>query len=280
MANIPSVQLNNGVTMPQLGLGVYLVPDNETAATVAAALELGYRLIDTAAAYQNEEGVGQAVRASGIPRDEIFVTTKLWNAHHGYDKTLRAFDESLRKLGLDYVDLYLIHWPLPMKGLAGETWRALERIAKEGRARAIGLSNFTPAQIDQLLAQAEITPAALQIELHPTFNQPDVRKYASQHGITIESWYPLGGQRNKDSLLALPLLADLGKKYGKSPAQIVLRWHTQLGLVVIPKSSNPGRIKENSEIFDFTLAPDEVAAISALDTGVRLGPNPDTASFE
>lgn len=280
MPAIPTVTLNNGISMPQLGFGVFLMPPDETAKYVSVAFENGYRLIDTAAAYRNEEGVGQAIRDSGLPREEIFVTSKLWNSEHGYDKALKAFDTSLNKLGLDYLDLYLIHWPLPMKNLYTETWKALEQIYKDGRVRAIGLSNFNPEYIDRILQAGDTVPAVLQIELHPTFNQPEVRRYAKEHGIQVECWYPLGGQRSKEQLLGLPLLTNLAKKYGKSPAQVVLRWHIQTGLVAIPKSANPARIKENINIFDFELSQEEVDSITALDKGMRIGSDPATASFE
>jgi 2,5-diketo-D-gluconate reductase A len=280
MSDIPSVTLNNGVSIPQLGLGVYLVPNDQAIKNVSIALENGYRLIDTAAAYSNEEGVGEALRKSGIPREDIFVTSKLWNSDHGYNNAMKGFDASLKKLGLDYLDLYLMHWPVPSKGLTTQTWKGLEQVHKEGRVKAIGVCNFTPAHLERLLQETEIVPAVLQIELHPTFTQEEVRHYAKDHGIQVESWYPLGGQKSRVELLSLPLLTDLAKKYGKTPAQIVLRWHIQLGLMVIPKSSHPDRIKENLNLFDFELSQEEMAAISALDTGVRLGPDPDTFAGE
>lgn len=280
MSDIPSVTLNIGTRMPQLGFGVYLMPKEQTVGSVLTALDNGYRLIDTAAAYQNEEEVGEAIQQSGIPREDLFVTSKLWNSDHGYDKAIKGFETSLKKLGLDYLDLYLMHWPLPMKGLTTQTWKGLEQVYKEGRVKAIGVSNFKPAHLERLLQETDIVPAVLQIELHPTFTQEDVRHYAKEHGIQVESWYPLGGQQNKEALLSLPQLKDLAKKYGKTPAQIVLRWHIQLGLVVIPKSAHPDRIKENCAIFDFALSPEEMAVISALDTGMRLGPDPDTFAVE
>ena len=275
MAQIPTVTLNNGVTMPQLGLGVFRMDPDETAANVSAALSAGYRLIDTAAIYGNEEGVGEAIERSTIPRDEIFVTTKLWNSDQGYDSALAAFDASLAKLKLDYVDLYLIHWPTPARGLAKDSWRALEQLYKSGRVKAIGLSNFTPAHIDELLQSAVITPAVLQMELHPLFTQPSVRQYAADHGIQVESWYPLGGQQHTPELLAHPIITELAERYHKTPAQIVLRWHIELGLVTIPKSSHIARIQENCDIFDFTLQPEEVERISSLDQNTRLGVDPD-----
>jgi diketogulonate reductase-like aldo/keto reductase len=280
LLNIPLITLNNGVKMPQLGLGVYLVPHDQTAQIVTTALKDGYRLIDTAAAYHNEEGVGKAIRNCGIPREEIFVTTKLWNTNHGYDNAIKGFEASLNELDLDYLDLYLIHWPNPQKGLAIETWKALEQVYKEGRVKAIGVCNFTPEHLNHLLQETEVIPAVLQIEIHPFFTQEKVRKYAKDHGIQVESWYPLGGHRNKEKLLNLPLFTELAKKYNKTPAQIILRWHTQLGLIVIPKSSNPDRIKENGDIFDFEMNHEEIASISDLDTGIRLGPDPDIFTGE
>ncbi len=276
MTEIPSVTLNNGIKMPQLGLGVFRMPQEETAQNVRTALAAGYRLIDTAAAYQNEEGVGEGIRTGDIPREELFITTKLWNPQQGYDTTLKAFEMSMEKLGLEYLDLYLIHWPRPMHGKATETWKAFEKLYKDGRIKAIGVSNFTPEHLDKLLSETEVVPAVNQVELHPLFTQNELRKYALEHGIQIESWYPLGGQHNKEDLLGLPLLAEIAQKYGKTPAQVVLRWHTQLGLVVIPKSSNAERIKQNADIFDFELSQDEVNAVSALDTGKRLGGDPNT----
>jgi diketogulonate reductase-like aldo/keto reductase len=279
MSAIPTVTLNNGITMPQLGFGVFLMPPDQTAEKVSVALENGYHLIDTAAAYRNEEGVGEAIKNSGIPREELFITSKLWNTDHGYDRAIQGFETSLNKLGLDYLDLFLIHWPLPMKGLFTETWKGLEQIYKTGRVKAIGVSNFNPNHLESLLKEAEIVPAVNQVELHPTFTQPQLRQYAKTHGIQVEAWYPLGGQRSKDQLLGLPLLTDLAKKYGKTTAQIVLRWHIQLGLVAIPKSANPERIRENINIFDFELSQPEMDSISALDKGVRVGADPETANF-
>jgi diketogulonate reductase-like aldo/keto reductase len=215
-SSVPLVTLNNGVRMPQFGLGVFLVPNHEAVKSVSIALETGYRLIDTAAAYRNEEGVGEAIRQSGIPREEIFVTSKLWNSDHGYDSAMEGFERSLDKLGLDYLDLYLIHWPVPMRGLAVETWKGLEQVYSSGRVKAIGVSNFTPEHLEGLLQATDTVPAVNQIELHPTFTQGDVRRYCAEHGIQVESWYPLGGQRSKDELLNQPLLVDLAKRYGKT----------------------------------------------------------------
>ncbi len=275
--NIPNVTLNNGVEMPHLGLGVWLMDDEVAASSVATAIECGYRLIDTAAAYRNEAGVGEGIRRSGVPREEIFVTTKLRNSDQGRARTESAFNESLDRLGLDYIDLYLIHWPVPMRGLWPETWSVFEELTRQGRIRSIGVCNFTPAHLDQLLAVASIPPAVLQIEFHPTFVQEDVRQYALRHDIRIESWYPLGGQGSRESLLANPAIVEIAERHARTPAQVVLRWHTQLGLVPIPKSANSDRIRENAASFEFDLGSDEVAAISALNTGIRLGGDPDLA---
>jgi 2,5-diketo-D-gluconate reductase A len=275
---IPNVRLNNGIEMPHLGLGVWLMDNEVAAASVATAIQAGYRLIDTATAYGNEEGVGEGIRRSGLPREDVFVTTKLRNSDQGKDRTGAAFNGSLDRLGLDYVDLYLIHWPTPMRGLWPETWSVFEELQRQGKIRAIGVCNFTPAHLDQLLAVASIPPAVLQIEFHPMFVQEDVRRYASEHRIQIESWYPLGGQGSREALLGNPAIVDIADRRGRTPAQVVLRWHTQRGLVPIPKSANPDRIRENAAIFDFEPGDDEIAAISALNIGSRLGGDPDTAN--
>ncbi|MFD8497795.1 aldo/keto reductase [Amycolatopsis sp. NPDC059657] len=275
MADVPTIRLNNDVKIPQLGFGVWQVPADGTAKVVTTALEAGYRSIDTAAMYQNEAGVGEAIRASGIPRDELFVTTKLWNAHHGYDKALKAFDTSLAALGLEQIDLYLIHWPLPRRGSAGETYRALETIYRDGRARAIGVSNFTAAHLRSLFEETEIVPAVNQVELHPALQQVPLREFHAEHGIVTEAWSPLA----KGSLLGEEAITGLASKYGKSPAQIVLRWHLQLGNVAIPKSVTPSRIAENIDVFDFELADDDMMVIAELDNGTRTGPDPDTFDY-
>ncbi len=278
MANISAVTLNNGIIMPQLGLGVYQVKDgDEVEAAVLAALQSGYRLIDTASLYGNEIGVGRAIKASGIPRQEIFVTTKLWNDDQGYDAALAAFDVSLKKLDMDYVDLYLIHWPSPKRGLYVETWRAFEEIYRQGRAKAIGVSNFHQPHLDTLLESATITPAVNQIELHPDLPQLELRAYCQKLGIIVESWSPLGG--GGGSLLDQPVLATIGQRYGKSPAQVVIRWHIQNGLVVIPKSSHAERIQQNIDVFDFELSAADVELINGLAADNRVGPNPETATF-
>ncbi|NSC20235.1 aldo/keto reductase [Streptomyces albus subsp. chlorinus] len=271
---VPALTLDNGVTMPQLGFGVFQVPDEETTAAVTTALEAGYRSIDTAAVYGNETGVGRALSASGIPRDELFVTTKLWNDDQGYDTTLAAFDASLEKLGLDHVDLYLIHWPAPARDRYPDTWRALERIHAEGRARAIGVSNFQPAHLERLLEESGIVPAVNQIELHPRLQQRELRAFHARHGIATEAWSPLA----QGALLGHETLAALAARHGRTPAQIILRWHLQLGNIVIPKSVTPERIRQNFDVFDFELSDDDMAAIGALDNGTRVGPDPDTVN--
>ncbi|MFF4345203.1 aldo/keto reductase [Kitasatospora sp. NPDC001540] len=268
---IPNVTLNNGVRMPQLGFGVFQVPDEETTAAVAAALEAGYRSVDTAAVYGNERGVGKALAASGLPREELFVTTKLWNADQGHDATLRAFDASLDKLGLEYVDLYLIHWPTPARDLYAESWKAIERLAAEGRIRAAGVSNFQPAHLTRLIEAGGLVPAVNQVELHPGLQQAELRAFHAAHGIVTEAWSPLA----QGAVLDDPAVTAIAARTGKSPAQVVLRWHLQLGNVVIPKSVTPARIRQNLDVFDFALTEDDLAAIAASDRGLRTGPDPD-----
>ncbi|MHA4818452.1 aldo/keto reductase [Streptomyces aculeolatus] len=272
MSNVPTITLNNGVAMPQLGFGVWQVPDTEAETAVRTALDAGYRSIDTAAIYGNEEGTGKALTGSGVPREELFVTTKLWNSDHGYDAGLRAFDESLRRLGLDHVDLYLIHWPAPAKDKYLETWRALEKIYADGRARAIGVSNFQPAHLQRVLDEGSVVPVLNQVELHPDFAQADVRAFHAAHNIATEAWSPLGQGKG---LLDDPVLRQLGEKHGRTPAQVALRWHLQLGNVVIPKSVTPSRIRENIDVFGFELDDADMAAVAGLDAGNRIGDNPD-----
>ncbi|MFE0027208.1 aldo/keto reductase [Amycolatopsis sp. NPDC059021] len=273
MTSVPTVKLNNGVEMPQLGFGVFQVPDAETTAAVKAALDAGYRSIDTAAIYGNEAGVGQAITESGIARDELFITTKLWNADQGYDTTLKAFDESLAKLGLDRLDLYLIHWPTPERDRYLDTWKAFEKLYADGRVRAIGVSNFQPAHLERLIDASDVVPAVNQIELHPYLQQPQLREFDAKHGIATEAWSPLakGGD-----LLGESAVQALAQKYQRTPAQIVLRWHLHLGTIVIPKSVTPSRIAENFDIFGFTLSDEDVASLSTLERGLRTGPDPDT----
>jgi 2,5-diketo-D-gluconate reductase A len=268
---VPDVTLNNCIRMPQLGFGVFQVGNDEARAAVATALECGYRSIDTAALYGNEHGVGVAVSASGIPREELFVTTKLWNADQGAGRVPPAFERSLDKLGLDYVDLYLIHWPVPSRDRFVETWKAFERLYADGRVRAIGVSNFTPPQLTRLLKETEVVPAVNQVELHPGFQQPELRAFHREHGIATEAWSPLG----QGAALTHPVITRLAERHEKTPAQVVLRWHLDLGNVVIPKSVTPGRIRENVSVFDFALTAEDARQIAELESGQRIGPDPD-----
>ncbi|MDX6317164.1 MAG: 2,5-diketo-D-gluconate reductase [Nocardioidaceae bacterium] len=273
MTAVSTTTLNNGVQIPVLGFGVFQIPPDETAAAVSSALDSGYRLVDTAAGYGNERGVGEAVRRSGIPRDEIFVTTKLANSDHGYDAAMRAFDTSLSELGFETVDLYLVHWPLPAHDLYVETWRALQKLAEDGRARAIGVSNFTPEHLQRLLEETDVVPAVNQVELHPYLQQADLRAFHARHDIVTEAWSPLGQGK---ALLDEPTLAALADRLDRTTAQVVLRWHLQLGNVVIPKSVTPERIAANIDVFDFTLSDDDMSTLGALESGERMGPDPDT----
>ncbi|MFI0862849.1 aldo/keto reductase [Streptomyces smyrnaeus] len=276
MSNVPTTTLNNGVTMPQLGFGVWQVPADEAATAVTTALESGYRSIDTAAAYENEEGVGRAIAQSGLPRDELFITTKLWNAEQGYDTALRAFDASLDRLGLDFVDLYLIHWPMPDVDKYEDSWRAFEKIYADGRARAIGVSNFQPTHLNRLIQLGGTVPAVNQIELHPRLQQSVPRAFHADHGIATEAWSPLG---QGGDLLDDPALGEIAAKHGKTVAQVVLRWHLQLGNVAIPKSVTPARVRENIDVFDFELSGEDMARIAELNTDTRLGPDPETMNW-
>ena len=270
--NIPNITLNNGVIIPQLGLGVWQASDDEAEHAVSVALDAGYRLVDTAAMYRNERGVGRAIAASGIPREEIFVTTKLWNTNQGYDKTLVAFEESLAALGLEYIDLYLIHWPVPAQDKYIETWQAFEKLYNDGKIKAIGVSNFMPEHLDKLLSECDIVPAVDQIEIHPDFQQRITREYCAEKGIAVESWSPIGGSGG--TLLDDPDLTDIAEKHDKSPAQVAIRWHIQSGLIVIPKSVHEERIRENIDVFDFELSPEDMAILGKLDGPNRHGPDP------
>jgi len=272
MSTVPSLVMNNGLQIPQLGFGVFLVPPEETKQAVTEALDAGYRLIDTAQGYRNEEGVGAAIAESDVPRDELFITTKLTNSEQGYDTTLAAFDGSMDKLGIDVLDLFLIHWPLPMFDQYVETWRAFEKLLADGRVRSIGVSNFEIPHLQRLLAETDVTPAVNQIELHPEFPQEDLREFHQQHGILTESWGPLGQGKG---LLENPQIVEVAQRKERTPAQVVLRWHVQLGCVVIPKSVNPDRIRENINIFDFELDDADMAEISKVRTGERLGGDPN-----
>ncbi|MGH8963694.1 MAG: aldo/keto reductase [Jatrophihabitantaceae bacterium] len=273
MSDQLTLTLNNGVAMPQLGFGVWQVPDEQTTAAVSAAFEVGYRAIDTAAMYRNERGVGQAIARSGLPREDLFITTKLNNGDHGAQAALKAFERSRTSLGLEYLDLYLIHWPLPAQDRYVETWQAFERLLDDGAVRAIGVSNFHQNHLQRLADASEIVPAVNQIELHPYLTQPSLREYDATRGIATEAWSPLasGGGVLRDRVIT-----SLADKYRKTTAQVILRWHLQLGNLVIPKSVTPARIRENFEVFDFDLDVDDVAAISDLNRDERTGPDPDS----
>ena len=262
--DIPLISLNNGNKIPQIGFGTSPLNDQTVAPLVVAAIEAGYRHIDTAYRYNNERGVGKGIRDSGIAREGLFITTKLDGEFQGNDRAIDGLNESLKRLSLDYVDLLLIHWPLPQRDEYVSTWKTFEKLVAAGKARSIGLSNFKPAHIDRLLAEATIRPAINQIQLNPRITRPEQRAYNTAHGIVTEAWSPLGAGSD---LLEHPTLAAIATKYGKTPGQVVLRWHIDLGIVAIPRSSNPDRIAQNIDIFDFTLSSEEIAAISALDTG-------------
>lgn len=266
------ITLNNGVEMPQIGLGTFKVDDGQDVIdSVRWALEAGYRHIDTAAIYNNEEGVGIGIKQSRVSREEIFVTTKVWNSDQGYERTLEAFEQSLKKLDLDYVDLYLIHWP---KSLNLETWKALEKLYRDGRVRAIGVSNFKKHHIEEIIEKFDIVPMVNQVELHPQFPQDDLRDYCKKHNILIESWAPL----MQGKIFEIPLMEELSKKYNKSIAQIAIRWQYQLGIIVIPKSIKKERITSNVDIFDFEILEEDMKRIESL-KGDRIGPDPDFITF-
>lgn len=272
-ATQPQTKLNDGRLMPQFGLGVWQTPAEDTAKVVKIAIEAGYQSVDTAAIYQNEEGVGKALTETGA---SIFLTTKLWNENQGYDEALRAFDESAAKLGREDVDLYLIHWPSPKRGRYVDSWRALVRLLSEGRAKSIGVSNFNADHIEEIVEATGVTPSVNQIELHPRFQQRALRKFHQQHGIATESWSPLG----QGKLLDEPVLGEIGRKHGKTAAQVVIRWHLDSDLVVIPKSVTPDRIRANLDVFDFKLDAEDMAKIDALDdANGRIGPEPASATF-
>jgi 2,5-diketo-D-gluconate reductase A len=274
---IPDITLNDGRTIPQLGFGVFKVDPAQTERIVSDALEVGYRHIDTAAIYGNEEGVGRAIAASGIPRDELFVTTKLWNADQGSDSARAALATSLEKLGLDYVDLYLIHWPRPDLDRYVASWQTLEQLRGEGLTSSIGVSNFHRPHLERLLAETDTVPAVNQIELHPAFAQRELRAFGDEHGIRTEAWGPLG--QGKYDLFSEEPIAAAAEAHGVTPAQVVIRWHLQHGIIVFPKSSTRERIAENFDVFGFELTDDELTAIDALDRGQRVGADPDTATF-
>ena len=273
VTSIPTVALQDGGEIPQLGFGVFQVPPEDTQEVVEEALASGYRHIDTAAAYRNERGVAAGIAASGVPRSEIFITTKLWNTEQGFDSTLAAFEKSIEALDTEQVDLYLIHWPVPARDLFLDTWRAFERIHAEGGARSIGVSNFRVADLERLASEAETQPTVNQIELHPLLQQAELRAWHAEHGIATEAWSPLA----QGEVLEDETLMTVAAHHQKSVAQVILRWHLQLGNVVIPKSVTPARVRENLDIFDFELSEDDLAAIARLDAGHRTGPDP--ASF-
>jgi 2,5-diketo-D-gluconate reductase A len=273
VADVPNVRLHDGTRIPQVGFGVFQVPPDETQRAVEDALAAGYRHIDTAAAYRNERGVAAGIAASGVPRSEIFITTKLWNTEQGFESTLAAFDKSIEALDTETVDLYLIHWPVPARDLFLDTWRAFERIHAEGGARSIGVSNFRVPDLERLASEAETQPTVNQIELHPLLQQVELRAWHAEHGIATEAWSPLAqGEVLKDDTLV-----TIAAHHERTVAQVILRWHLQLGNVVIPKSVTPARVRENLDIFDFELSEDDLAAIARLDAGHRTGPDP--ASF-
>jgi 2,5-diketo-D-gluconate reductase A len=279
VSSVPNVTLNNGVQMPQLGYGVWQVPAGQAAESVGQALAAGYRSVDTAKIYGNEEGVGQAVAESGLPREELFITTKLWNSAKETwtrEAVLREFDAALARMGLDYLDLYLIHWPRPMREDYLTILRAFGELKTSGRARAVGVSNFKTAQLRRGLDETGVIPAVNQIELHPYVQQAELRAFHAEHEIATEAWSPLGQGKG---LLDDPGLVTIADKHGKTPAQVVLRWHLQIGNVVIPKSTTPSRIKENIDVFDFELDADDLAAIAAMDSGTRFGADPETMDW-
>ncbi len=269
---IPSLTLHDGAKIPQLGFGVFQVPPEDTQEVVEQALDAGYRHIDTAAAYRNEKGVGAAIDASGLAREDLFVTTKLWNSEQGFETTLAAFETSLGRLGFDYVDLYLIHWPVPSEGRFVDSWRAFERVHEEGRARTVGVSNFRVEDLERLEAETDTRPTVNQIELHPRLQQAELRAWHADCGIATEAWSPLA----QGELLDDETIIEIAERHGKTPAQAILRWHLQIGNVVIPKSVTTERIRENIELFDFELSDAEMAEFERLDRGERIGPDPGT----
>jgi 2,5-diketo-D-gluconate reductase A len=270
VTEVPVLTLHDGVEIPQLGFGVFQIPPEETQERVEEALAAGYRHVDTAAAYRNEAGVGAAIAAGGVRREDVFVTTKLWNSEQGHDSTLRAFEKSVERLGTGHVDLYLIHWPLPSRDLFLDTWRAFERIKEEGGARSIGVSNFRVEDLERLEAEAEQRPTVNQVELHPRLQQAELRTWHADHDVATEAWSPLA----QGDLLEDGTIETVAAHHERTPAQVILRWHLQVGNVVIPKSVTPERIRENFELFDFALSEDDMAAIERLDAGERVGPDP------
>lgn len=277
MPTSPDIALNNSVTIPQVGFGVFQVPPDETRQAVANALDAGYRHIDTAKIYGNEKAVGEAIKDSGVPREEIFVTTKCWNGDQGYDAALQAFDRSLSELGLEQLDLYLIHWPVPAKDQYVDTWKAFEKLYADGRVRSIGVSNFQISHLERLFAETDVVPAVNQIELHPWLPQNELRDFHSVHGIATEAWSPIarGGDHLNNAILK-----GIAAAHGRSVAQVILRWHTQLGTIVLPRTVKAKRAVENISLFDFELSDGEMRTIASLSNGMRVGPNPDDFNAE
>ncbi|HSB97242.1 MAG TPA: aldo/keto reductase [Spongiibacteraceae bacterium] len=276
MATQPTIALNDTRVIPQLGFGVWQVPGDITAPVVSEAIAAGYRSIDTAAVYENEAGVGAALQNSSVPREQLFITTKLWNSRHGYDDALRSFDKSLSRLGLDYLDLFLIHWPAPRQNLYVEAWRALVELQRQGRVKSIGVSNFNIPHLQRIIDTSGVVPALNQVELHPRFQQKTLREFHAQHGIATEAWSPLG----QGQLLEDVTVRAIANKHARSPAQIILRWHLESGLIAIPKSVTPARIRENFAVFDFRLDADDMRRLDGLDAADgRIGPDPETADF-
>jgi 2,5-diketo-D-gluconate reductase A len=273
---IQSLNLNDGNSMPQLGYGLWQVPDDETEKVVKNAIEVGYRSIDSAQVYGNEKGLGGAIRNCGLARKELYITTKIWNTEQGYDTTLRSFDESMKKLGTEYLDLLLIHWPAPKKNLYVDTWKALVQLKKDGRVRSIGVSNFYPEHIDKIVDATSFIPAVNQIECHPRFQQHEFRKFHDKLGIKTESWSPLG----QGKVLEDEIIKKVAQKHGKTPAQVIIRWHLDSGLIAIPKSITPSRIAENFHVFGFSLDADDMKLIASMDDkNGRIGPDPMNATF-
>lgn len=276
MSTQTHLKLHDGNKIPQLGFGTWQTPNDVAPGAVSAAIAAGYRSIDTAAIYENETGTGEGIRQSGVPREQLYITTKLWNDDQGYDSTFRAFEKSLKRLKLDVVDLYLIHWPKPRADKYADSWRALAKIKESGRAKSIGVSNFQIAHLQRIFDEIGVIPAVNQVELHPRFQQKELREFHARHGIITESWSPLG----QGTILNDPTIASIARKHGKTPAQVIIRWHIDLGLIVIPKSVTPSRIRENFDVFDFSLDAEDLAQIAKLDSAVgRIGPDPDTAAF-
>jgi 2,5-diketo-D-gluconate reductase A len=270
LAENPRIQLNNGQLIPQLGLGVYKVQQDVAVDVVRTAIDLGYRRVDTAALYDNEVEVGAAIRTSGLDREDLFVTTKIWNDRHGFSEATEAIDEALSRLNVDYIDMLLIHWPCPKQNKFVETWSALEKSLETGKIRGIGVSNFHPEHLDRLIAETQVVPALNQVELHPGLSQTEIRRYDADHGIATEAWSPIArGKLNEH-----PSIQSISAAHQKTPAQVILRWHIQLGNLVIPKSTNPERLAENLDVFDFELNQSEMDAILALENGERIGPDP------